>query len=185
MKMVRAARRSSLTGLPPAVGSSGAIFDDRVDLVVADLQARERVRDAGLLAQLEHEIHEGAEARPQPDIGGKPLHLVLDRLAIEGEHIRHEHRVGQPVMRVVERADRMRERMDRAEPLLERGRAGRGRRHHVGARLDVRAVLVRPRRDSPSPAARPRPRCRRRARDSSARTAPRAHGRTRPCRCRR
>ena len=176
MKMVRAARRSSFTGLPPAVGSSGAILTICVDLVVADLQARQRVRNAGLLAQLQHEIHEGAEARPQADIGGEPLDLVLDGLAVEREHVRHEHRIGEPVMRVVERADRMRERVDRAEPLLERGRAGRRRRHHVGARLDVACRPCRPRRDSPSPAARLRPRCRRRARDSSARTALRARG---------
>ena len=47
-------------------------------------------------------------------------------------------RVGQAVMRVVERADRMRQRVDGAEPLLEGGRAHRGGRHHVRARLDVR-----------------------------------------------
>jgi hypothetical protein len=36
----------------------------------------------------------------------------------------------------------MRQRMDRAEPLLERDRTHGGRRHHVGAGLDIRAVLI-------------------------------------------
>ena len=52
-------------------------------------------------------------------------------------------------MGVVERADRMRQRVDGAEPLLERRRAHRGRRHHVRARLDVRAVFDRRAADSP------------------------------------
>ena len=37
----------------------GRHLDDRVDLVVADLEAGERVRHAGLLAQLQHEVEEG------------------------------------------------------------------------------------------------------------------------------
>src|SRR3954466_7912078 len=77
---------------------------DLIDLVVADLQTLKRVRDTELLAQLQHEIHEGAEARPQANVGGEPLHLVLDGLAIEREHIRCEHRIGEPMMRAVERA---------------------------------------------------------------------------------
>jgi hypothetical protein len=43
-------------------------------------------------------------------------------------------------MRVVERADRMAQRMDGAEPLLERGGAHGGGAHHVAARLDVVGV---------------------------------------------
>ena len=43
-------------------------------------------------------------------------------------------------MGVVERADRMRQRMDGAEALLEGGGAHRRRAHHVGARLDIVAV---------------------------------------------
>ena len=43
-------------------------------------------------------------------------------------------------MGVVERADRMRQRMDGAEPLLEGGRAHRRGAHHVRARLEVLAV---------------------------------------------
>ena len=43
-------------------------------------------------------------------------------------------------MGVVERAHRMRQRVDRAKPFLERGRAHRRGRHHVGARLEVAAV---------------------------------------------
>ncbi len=81
MKIVRAARLSSFTGLPPAVGSSGAILTMVSTLLIVDLQAGERVRDAALLAQLQHEIHEGAEVRLQADIGRKPLDLRLDGLS--------------------------------------------------------------------------------------------------------
>src|SRR5215218_6698260 len=70
---------------------------DLIDLVLADLQTLERVRDTELLAQLQHEIHEGAEAWPQANVGGEPLHLVLDGLAVERQHIGRKHRVGEPV----------------------------------------------------------------------------------------
>ena len=40
-------------------------------------------------------------------------------------------------MGIVERADRMRERMDGAERFLKRGRAHGGGRHHVRARFEV------------------------------------------------
>ena len=43
-------------------------------------------------------------------------------------------------MRVIERADRMRERVDGAEPFLEGGSAHRRGAHHVRARLEVVAV---------------------------------------------
>ena len=45
-------------------------------------------------------------------------------------------------MGVVERANRMRQRMDRAERLLEGGGAHGGGRHHVRARLEIAAVPV-------------------------------------------
>ena len=45
------------------------------------------------------------------------------------------------MVRVVERADRMRERVDRAEPFLKRRRSHRRRRHHVGARVEAAAVF--------------------------------------------
>jgi hypothetical protein len=69
----------------------------------------------------------------------------LDRLSVEGQHIGREYRIRKAVMGVVERADRVREGVDRTEPLLERGRAGERRRHHVGARLEIAAVRDRAR----------------------------------------
>src|SRR5947208_1460492 len=49
---------------------------DGVDLVVADLEPGKGMRNARLLAQFQHEIHEGAEARLQADVSGQPLDLV-------------------------------------------------------------------------------------------------------------
>src|SRR5947209_10282419 len=73
------------------IAAGGRIFrrhlHDQIDLVVADLETGERVRNAALLARFEHEIHEGAKIRPQPDIGGEPLDLVLDGLAVERQHV--------------------------------------------------------------------------------------------------
>ena len=142
LKIVRAARLSNGTGLPPAVGSFGAISHDHVELGVVDIRgpracaARRSPRAARSTQSMKR-----MEARLQPDIGREPLDLVLDGGAVEHEHVGHEHAVGQPVMGVVERADRMRQRVDGAEPLLERGRAHRRRRHHVRARFEVVAVL--------------------------------------------
>ena len=147
--------------MPPAVGSFGAMVDISVELWVVDLQAGQRMRHAEILAQRQHPVEEGRKARLQAEIGGEPLDLVLDGLAVEDQHIGHEHRVGQAVMGVVERADRMRQRVDRAEPLLEGGGAHGGRRHHVGARFEIGAVRDRRAAGTPSPAACPRPRCRR------------------------
>ena len=41
-------------------------------------------------------------------LGGQPGDPLLDGIAVEGEHVGHEHRIGHAVMGVVERADRMR-----------------------------------------------------------------------------
>ena len=81
-------------------------------------------------------------------------------------------------MGVVERADRMRQRMDGAERLLERGRAHRRRRHHVRARLDVRCRPSRRAPGFPSPAACPRPRCRRPSGGRTGRNRPRGNARS-------
>ena len=63
-------------------------------------------------------------------------------MAVELQHRRHHHRIRHAVMRIVDSTNRMREGVDRTEPLLEgRGTHGR-RRHHVGAGLDVGAVVI-------------------------------------------
>ena len=57
------------------------------------------------------------------------LHLGFDDGLVADHDVGEHNRVGQPVVGIVERADRMRERVDRPKPLLERGRTGRGHVH--------------------------------------------------------
>ena len=83
------------------------------------------------------ELVKAVEAAGDAQIGRGAGDPILDRGAVEVEHHGHHHRVRRAVMRVVDRADRMAERMDRPQPLLERDRAHRGRAHHVGAGLEV------------------------------------------------
>ena len=123
-------------------GPSGAIRLMRSNLRVVHLQAGQRVRDADLGAQLQHPGEERVERRRQAEVGGEARDPVLDGRPVEDQHVGHEHRVGEPVVRVVERAHRVRERVDGAQRLLERGGAHGGRRHHVRARLQVAALLV-------------------------------------------
>src|SRR5262249_19181048 len=75
--------------------------DDALDVAIVHLQARKRMRDADLRAQRQHEVAESAKARLETEIGGKALDPVFDGLAIEHEHIRHKHRIGEAVMSIV------------------------------------------------------------------------------------
>ena len=128
------------TGLPPAVGSTSDISTIVSTLAAVDLQPAEIVRNAGLLAEIEHGSEKAVEAAVDAEKAGETLDLRLDGRAVEDQHIGHEHAVGHAVMGVVERADRMRQRVDGAEALLEGGRAHRRRAHHVGAGFEIVAV---------------------------------------------
>ena len=133
-----------LLGQRNGIAAGGRIvqrhFDDGIDAAAVDAKSLQIVGNAGLLAQIEHGREEAIEPAGNAEIAGEPLDLRLDRRAVEDEHIGHEHAVGRAVMGVVEGADRMRQRVDRAEALLEGGGAHRRRAHHVGARLDIVAI---------------------------------------------
>ena len=62
---------------------------------------------------------EPVEPARDAEIAGQPLNLRLDGRAIEDEHIGHVHRIGHAVMGVIERADRMGQRVNGAEAFLE------------------------------------------------------------------
>ena len=81
-------------------------------------------------------------SRPLPGslAHGEFIHAAIDgRSIVRGAH-RHHHTVGQPVMRVVDRAHRVRDRMHRAtRPFWNAARPSTPRRH-PRARLDVAAI---------------------------------------------
>ena len=83
------------------------------------------------------------EARvPEPEIAPEGRHPVLDGRTVELQHIGHHHRVGEPVVRVVDGAARMAHRVHRAQSLLERGGSHRGGHLHAGPGGEVRAILA-------------------------------------------
>src|SRR3712207_4855108 len=101
------------------------------------------MRNSDRPPQVENEIEEGVEATHKPKIARKPGNLVVDGGAVEDEYVGHEHGVRHAVMSVVQGSHRMREGVDGAESFLESGAPHECGRHHVGARLDVPAVLHR------------------------------------------
>ncbi len=137
------ARRRLVEGHGIAAGSR--IFRrhlaHQLELVGADAEVGERVRNAKILAQLQNPIGKAVEATLDAEVGAKPFDLVLDRGAVELQHVGHEQRVRHAVVLVVERSHRMRQRVHGAERLLERCGAHGGGRHHVRAGVDVVAVL--------------------------------------------
>ena len=87
-----------------------------------------------------HEVEEPVKPAAYVQISRERDDLALDRPAVHGQDMRQYHRVGGAVMGAVSRADWMRQRVDRAETLLECGRAHGCGRHHLAARFDVGAI---------------------------------------------
>ena len=135
----------SCIGLLPAVGSRSAISATRSAWSSGTPSATSVCGTPISRRSAEHPFEKRLERGGQPEIGRQTLDPRLDRGAVEDEHIGHEHGVGHAVVGPVQRTDGMRERVDRAEALLERRRAHRGGGHQHRARLDVGAGLHRAR----------------------------------------
>ena len=58
---------------------AGRHLAHQLELLVVHPEARQRVRDADLVPQRQHPVQEGIEAGLQPEVGGEPRDLVLDR----------------------------------------------------------------------------------------------------------
>ena len=113
-------------------------------MIDLDAKLGQRVGNADLAPEFEGPLHETLEGRrAQVEPAREPPDLVLDRGAIELDHVGHDDGVGQAVVRVENGAHRMGQRMDRAQALLECRRAHLRRRQHVAAGLDVATVLDR------------------------------------------
>ena len=96
------------------------------------------VRNVDPLAQIEDPVEHGGKGRVrQIEIAGEGGHLVLDGRSVEGEHVGHDHCVGEAVVGVEHRAAGVAERVHRAEALLKGGRAHGGRDLHAGAGGEV------------------------------------------------
>ena len=115
------------TGLPPQDGSSSAISVSSSRPRRLDAHRGQVRGDRQLGPQLHHPRAEAVEAARDAQIGGGAGQPVLDRGAVEVQHHRHDHRVRGAVMGAIDRADRVAERVDRAQPLLEGDRAHRRR----------------------------------------------------------
>ena len=71
-------------------------------------ECSDAVRDPDLLAKLEHPIEYAIDAATiEAEIAAYALHLVFDRTAVERQHVRHDHPVGEAVVAVEDRANRM------------------------------------------------------------------------------
>jgi hypothetical protein len=81
--------------------------------------------------------HEGRTAASHLADVGEFIELRRHGLVVPGHHRVDHQRVGQAVVQVAHRTQRMRGRMHRAEVLLEGDRTHHRRHHHVAARLQV------------------------------------------------
>ncbi len=112
-----------------------------VQPLAVDAEAAEIVRDAEPFPQIHDPGKEALEAGVlEAEIAGGARKLVRDRRPIEGEHIGHEHGVGEAVMGVVDRTHGVTQRMDGAEAFLEGDGAHAGGGHHLAARDQIGAV---------------------------------------------
>ena len=89
----------------------------------------------------------------QPHRRLQPRELAADRRRVEPHHQRHQDRVQRAVVQpqVLQPAERVAERMHRAEPLLERQPALERAHHHLGPRREVAAVGTSPFEVAPDP----------------------------------
>ena len=78
-----------------------------------------RAGDADPLAQAHHRVEIGIECRRKPHVTSERRNWRFDGRPVEPHDVGHQHRIGQAVLRIVERSDRMAERMHRSKPLDE------------------------------------------------------------------
>jgi len=105
--------------------------DDALDIGVLDTERDQSLGNAERRVLLINEIAEAVKSTSDIEIPCCLFDHPFDRRSVELQHRWHADRIGCAVVGVVDRADRVRQRVDRAEPLLERRRAHRGGRHHM------------------------------------------------------
>src|SRR5271166_3678827 len=99
------------------------------------------MRYSELLAQLHHPRETALEAAPgQIEYTRDDLRLLSYRVSVVGHDVGQDDCIGEPVMRVEPRADRMRYRMHAAQTFLKSRGAHRRCGQHLCARFDVLAV---------------------------------------------
>ena len=126
------------------IGAGGRVLHgvggDALRVALLHPHLGQRVGNFQRLAEVENPVEHAVEiGLREIEDARHERHLGGDGIAIGEHHIGKHHPVRHAVMRVVASADRMRHRMDRAEALLEGGRAHRGGREHIGARLEIAA----------------------------------------------
>jgi hypothetical protein len=96
----RAAAASNGRGLPPAEGSRSAMARDPLEVRLGlGVQFRQAVRNAEAAAQLHDQLRKASNEGGAPARYSWPaVRSALDRRAVIGEHIGHQHRVGEAVV---------------------------------------------------------------------------------------
>ena len=115
-------------------------------------------------------------SRRRIEDGADPVEPLVRRGLVELDDRREAERVGEPVVHALLARERMRERVARAEALLERDRAHHRGLHHAAARREIVAVLDRAREAASRRARARRARWRRPSGDRRASSTPRGSG---------